>query len=211
MNKVYFDTETTGFKPGHITQLAALVEDSNYNLVGAHNYFFSIDKELSQEIQSLTGLSKDKLNTLSHNTKFKDHAAEIVNIFANNISVAHNEQFDSSFLLAETQRCNLVIPNYKGFCTMEYFRSVCKIPKARGYGYKNPKVSEVLKSLSISEEKVLELARYLFRNTEFCENLGFHDARFDTTAIYVASKVHAEMQLNKLDGYWIKSFTHSLK
>lgn len=33
MYRVYFDTETTGFKPGCITQIAYIIEDDNYNPV----------------------------------------------------------------------------------------------------------------------------------------------------------------------------------
>ena len=46
---------------------------------------------------------------------------------------------------------------------------------------KNPKLSELMDFLNISEEDIENMSMKLFGDTR-----SFHDARFDTTAVYMA-------------------------
>ena len=87
-------------------------------------------------------------------------------------------------------------------CTMHAFRDIMKITsKNIRYGeYKNPKLEEVISYLNISKEKVNEFANQVF---ETKERIGYHDSRFDVTAMYIAVKVFSE-KLNRAEGKWHK-------
>ena len=62
---------------------------------------------------------------------------------------------------------------------MAYYKNICKIPSPSG-NIKNPKLSEVVDFLKISEDQIIKKADDLFQGSG-----NYHDARFDTTATYL--------------------------
>ena len=65
---------------------------------------------------------------------------------------------------------------------------ICKLVGRRS-GYKYPKLSELTCFLGISDSQILLETKKLFGN-----GVGFHDARFDTVAVYLAMKKGMDTQ-----------------
>ena len=74
---------------------------------------------------------------------------------------------------------------------------VCKLKRKSGDGYKYPKLSELCTHFSVSEDDVKKSVIELYGATA-----GFHDARFDTVALYlVANKAMCSNELKELKDY----------
>lgn len=192
MNNVYlyFDTETTGLKPGQICELSFIAEDAKTsNLIAAKNYFFSVD-EVEEDAAKIHGFTKDLLDDLSHGRRFRDYCDELLEFFNDAVLVAHNIKFDLGFITTEFFRCEYRFKPYKTEDTMAFFKDMLKIPnKYPKYGkYKNPNVGEVLDYFNLSSDKISEYSGKIFSESQS----SFHDSRFDTTAIYVATNVYRE-------------------
>ncbi|MFX0549962.1 exonuclease domain-containing protein [Hathewaya histolytica] len=180
MKSIFLDTETTGLRPGQIAQLTYIVEEDK-QLVGIKNYFFQVDS-MDIEAEKVHGFSREKLEILSEGFTFGDLSEEIQEDFYEGTIIAHNIGFDKKFLEAEFQRI-FELPGYsKEFCTMEYFRNIVKIPSRNGIGYKNPKLEEVVNYYNIDKDLILDRTKMLFG----CEDIGFHDARYDVMAMYMS-------------------------
>lgn len=92
---------------------------------------------------------------------------------------------------------------------MKIFTDICKMPKksSRGKGlYKFPKLSELAGYYRLNEENVLKFAKKLFK--DYNDEITFHDARYDTTVMYVACKLRAEeiAAPGTCTGEWTKLF-----
>ena len=178
--KAFLDVETTGFTPGQIAQLTYIITDDELNFVKAKNYYFSVDT-MPQGATAVHGLTKVKLRKLSNDTGFFDHAREILDDLQECDMICHNTEFDSSFIIEEFHNIGLKPPKGFAACTMKYFTNICKLHPKRYGEYKWPKLEEVLKHTGISAEDVLAAAKSIFG----CEDIGFHDSRFDATAVYL--------------------------
>ncbi|MBU3135869.1 3'-5' exonuclease [Clostridium gasigenes] len=187
MKLLFFDTETTSIRPGNICQLSYILVDTSTKpqTTTGKNFFFNVD-EMDPGAQAVHGFSLEKLYELSDGQEILDFVAEFMpDFFAADFIIGHNVQFDIKFLTHEINQLydeSLVdskwIPNNK-FCTMGYYKDICKIPNANG-SIKNPKLSEVIEFLGITEKEISS------KSTELFEGSGnYHDARFDTAATYL--------------------------
>ena len=98
MRIVYFDTETTGVKPGkdHIIELALLIYDDG-ELTEEYDEFIQIDEKLPSKIVELTGITDEMLK--DEGGAAKDAAAKIITVLKkDSVWVAHNTQFDLLFI-----------------------------------------------------------------------------------------------------------------
>ncbi|MFD3156795.1 exonuclease domain-containing protein [Haloimpatiens sp. FM7330] len=179
MKSIFLDTETTGFAPGQIAQLTYIIEE-NKKLVGVKNYFFTVET-MGIQAQRVHGFSIEKLTVLSKGKRFENSFSEINNDMKGAVFIAHNVKFDRKFVEAEFNRLNKDLGAKNYFCTMEYFKDILKIPAKRGKGYKNPRVEEVMEFYNINPAEVLDKTRELFK----CDKVTFHDARYDTVAMYM--------------------------
>ena len=178
---LYFDTETTGLYPGSICQLSYVMQTKNG--VSAKNKFFTV-AHVDYGAYMVHGFSVEKLLKLSGGKRFSDAFDEINEDFIRaDAVVAHNCAFDFSFMRAEYERLGKIFAVKKEFCSMKTSVSVCKLAKTRGAGYKYPKLYELCEHFGITENDVRECAGDLFGKT----TVGFHDARFDTAALYLAT------------------------
>lgn len=204
MRKVFLDTETTGLKPGQIGQLSMIIE-SDSGEISAKNYFFEIDY-IEEGAEKVCGRGIDFYKEYSNGKRFKDYKSEILDTLTNSLLIAHNLKFDENFISTEFWREDIVFKPAQRFCTMEYFRDVCKLPVVgrnwSGHKYKNPKLLELVEYFNIDTEKVSAYSKLLFGN-EDSTNKGFHDARYDTTSMFVAFHIYQDM-LHKADGWKTK-------
>lgn len=170
------DTETTGFEPGKIAQLAYILMNEKLKIEKAKNFYFKLE-EMPTSASNIHHLTVEALEELSNGKTFKDNFKEIRKDINPRILVSHNIPFDLSFLRSEL--------NYaftpKTFCTMEAMTPKCNLsrvdPLTQEVTPKWPKLTEALDYWQIPKEKVLEFSTHIFR-----ESKAMHDARWDTTA-----------------------------
>ncbi len=175
---IFLDTETTGLHPGKICQLSYLLQQAGS--VMAKNLFFAVDY-VEPSAQAVHGFSVQKLQLLSEGKTFSDRFEEVRNDLAKaDLIVTHNVAFDMMFLRAEFERNGQALPNYNTFCSMKNTVDVCKLTRKSG-GYKYPKLSELCTFLGVADMQIAEQCKKLFG-----QRVGFHDARFDTTALFLA-------------------------
>lgn len=176
---IYLDTETTGLRPGNICQLSYLMQYEN-TVVGK-NYFFKVNY-VEPSAEMVHHFSVELLNKLSNGQKFSDRIEEIENDFLSaNLIVTHNVSFDFSFLRKEFEKLGKIFKYKNEFCSMKRLTHITKLKRANSLGYKYPKLCELTAFLGITDKEVQE-------NTQkfFSENLLYHDARYDATAVYLA-------------------------
>jgi len=181
MKMIFFDTETTGIKPGSICQLSYIIVDTSVKPASTigKNKFFTVDY-MEPSAEAVHGFSLELLYELSEGQYFEDHLDEIIEDFQSaDVLIGHNVKFDIKFLAHELEGCGEDLSPNHTFCTMSYYKNVCKILTDRGE-YKNPKLEEVVKFLSLKESDIDSISRKYFEDTG-----NFHDARFDTTATYL--------------------------
>lgn len=189
---IYLDTETTGLYPGEICQLSYIMQDKTG--VMAKNFFFAVEK-VEYGAFLVHGFSPQILKTLSGGKVFKDSVGEIEKDFsAAKVLVAHNFSFDCSFLREEFSRAGKTFTFNDSFCSMKNSVGICKIPR-RGGGYKYPKLSELTAHFFINDVEIRKATEELFGETG-----GYHDARFDTAAVYLAMNcaMQEEKSMEKL-------------
>lgn len=188
MKLLFFDTETTSIKPGNICQLSYITIDasSKPQKTTGKNFFFTVDN-MDEGAQAIHGFSLEKLYKLSNGKEFLDSVHEFMPDFFNaDFIIGHNVQFDIKFLKHELQQlweAGLIDSNWDAkniFCTMAYYKPICNLPSPTG-NIKNPKLSEVINFLNISEDQITKKANELFEGSG-----NYHDARFDTAATYLA-------------------------
>jgi len=186
--KTFLDTETTGLHPGHIAQLTYILTDDDLQIQKTENLFFKIPEGSMEEgAQEVHKLSEEKLQELSNGKSFSQNAYRILKDIRNRELICHNVDFDLNYLKTEFERCGIKY-NTPSFCTMNYFTPICKLPPKPGKdGFKWPRLSETLDFLKISNEEVMEKTIDIFGETN-----GFHDSRFDTTAVLMIYEKYEE-------------------
>ena len=176
---LFFDTETTGLRPGKICQLAYIMKDNEK--VEAKNFFFSVPY-VEPSALVVHGFTKEKLEVLSGGKIFEDFADEIQNDFLSaDVVCAHNFAFDHSFLSAEYTYLGGLFKYKESFCSMKKFTPICKLLRTSSYGYKYPKLTELCEFYDVYPYDVSKATRDIFKFDG-----AFHDARYDTTALYLA-------------------------
>ncbi|MBE5733724.1 MAG: 3'-5' exonuclease [Clostridiales bacterium] len=176
---LFFDTETSGLKPGQICQLSYVMQEGDK--LSSRNLFFSVDF-VEQGAYAVHGFSKSRLDVLSGGKRFESFIDVIEKDFNRaDVVVAHNVSFDVMFMRAEFERLNRTFKTNAEFCSMKNSTPLCQIKKAVGKGYKYPKLNELCSFLGITNQRILSVAQKVFG-----ANCGFHDARFDTSALLLA-------------------------
>lgn len=191
---LYLDTETTGLYPGQICQLSYIMQDKQK--VQAKNYFFAVDN-VEYGAYMVHGFSKEKLDKLSGGKSFFDHFCEIEkDILSAEVVVCHNVNFDFMFLRAEFERCGKDFLYKNDFCTMKKLTPVCKLSRSKNSGYKYPKLSEACAFFGITDTEIKSDVKRFFG-----EETDFHDARFDTTALYLIANYGMGNGMEELKNY----------
>ena len=192
MKEIYLDTETTGLSPGRMFQLAYIITGKNPK---GKNFFFSLpDNTMSFEALQEHGITERRTRELADGKIFLDHYEEIKADFEGSKLIAHNMEFDKAFILNELRIAGL--PEFKDTqyrCTMKYFTPIFKLPAVKPeHEYKYPKLKELIKEYKVQNIQALRVARILFdcRN----EKIGFHDARFDVSMLYLCCEAYLTLR-----------------
>ena len=181
MKLLFFFTETTSIRPGLICQLSYIVVDTSTKpqTTTGKNFFFAVD-EMDPNAEAVHGFSLEKLYELSGGMYFEDLVGEFIDDFMDaDFVIGHNVNFDIKFMHSELLFLGANYEPKRTFCTMSYYKDICKILKPNGT-FKNPKLEEVISFLDITKEQIENKAKELFGGSG-----NYHDARFDTAATYL--------------------------
>lgn len=193
---IYLDTETTGLRPGNICQLSYVMQDKN--IITAKNFYFEVDS-VEYGALAVHGLSVEKLKVLSNGKRFCDCILEIEKDFNRaGVIVCHNVSFDFMFLRTEFENCFRQFVFNESFCSMKKLTPITKLARSKGVGYKYPKLSEACEYFGITNAEIMKKAVELFGNS-----CGFHDARFDTAALFLCmtAAMDREKEISVLKDY----------
>lgn len=161
MKVIYFDTETTGLnsKFDRIIELAMLTVE-NGEIVDDYDKFVNIGRDLPPKITRITGITNDDLILKGES---EAHIAEDLknNLTPNTLMIAHNCQFDLSFVYSLLERH---YPNeaYEIVSNLKWMDTVT-----------------VLKDRKEFPHKLIDAVKYYG-----IEEVNFHRAIDDTKALY---------------------------
>ena len=190
---IFLDTETTGLEgTDKIIQLSYIITDRKCNILDAKNYFFDVDVEISKGATEVHGIDKEKLIELSGGKKFKDYAKDILWDFQNAKVICHNVKFDTNMLKYEFARLHKKLQLRDTFCTMEGYTDILKLWHEY-YGYKWPKLEEVVEYLNLDREDLKVKSTEVFKE----EVADFHDARLDVYTTYRIYKALKESVMSE--------------
>lgn len=192
---VFLDIETTGlnYNNNQILQLSYIISNKNAKIIDAKNFYVDVDVEIEEGATNVHAITKEKIKILSQGKKFKDIAAEVFWDLTNSKIICHNTNFDLSFIEKEFSRLNKTLKTKGSFCTMQYYTDILKI--RNDYGYKWPKLTEVVDFLDLDKNELLKTAKEIF-NTD--DNIELHDARLDVYYTYV---IYHKMIIKSLNLY----------
>jgi DNA polymerase-3 subunit epsilon len=178
---LFFDTETTGLSPGNICQLSYIMEYNNKSV--SKNFFFEVDF-VNPSAQAVHGFSKQKLQILSGGRRFFHYKEEIYEDFKEaDLIISHNLSFDLNFLINEFDNNDMRFIYKQGLCSMRHFTPICRILRANGKGYKYPKLGELAEYFGLYPYDTAINTLKFFK----CD-VNAHDARYDTTMLYMSLK-----------------------
>lgn len=192
---LFFDTETTGLYSGQICQLSYIMKTKEITL--AKNFFFSVDF-VEPSAFAVHGFSVEKLKELSLGKEFSHHFNEINADFEKaDLICAHNTSFDIGFMRREYEKLGQTFYVKNEFCSMKKSTPICKLPRKNNKGYKYPKLIELCEFFEVSDSDINKQANILFGSQS-----SYHDARFDTTALYLAVNKAIKLQhFKELENY----------
>lgn len=126
------DIETTGSSAnyGKITEVAILIHDGK-RVVDEYQTLLNPERVIPMNITALTGISNEMVRD---EPRFFEVAKEIYQMLEGNIFVAHNVNFDYSFLKNEFQQLGGTL-NLKKLCTVRLSRKV--FPGLKSYSLGN--------------------------------------------------------------------------
>lgn len=178
MRYLFFDTETTGTPKDYkahasntdnwprIVQLAWLLQEDNGDILSQGNMIIKPEGfEIPEDAAKVHGITTEI--ALEKGIPLKDVMRHFFTALQMaNVVVGHNINFDAHVVDSEFYRIHgkCYVEHMKQLDTMIPSTNFCKIPKAKGYGYKWPKLQEL-------HMKLFE-----------CEFDDAHDAFADITA-----------------------------
>lgn len=185
-----FDIETTGLpsrrnaSPSetevwpYIVQISWDVFDCDEKVIAGETFLIKQKKAIPYGATQIHGITTQKANSKGKNIK------EVLVLLLRDIKyaktiVAHNIEFDLPILEAELIRnkFDYDFADKRKICTMKSSTDFCALPKARGYGFKYPKLAE--------------LVGCLFYNTPYITMPDAHEAHLD---MLITAKCYYELK-----------------
>lgn len=124
---VVFDFETTGlnYHNDRIIEIGAL-KMINGEIVDEISTLIEVDIPIPEVVQNITGITPDML---SGQPRIESYLSNFFKFIEGSILIAHNAEFDMSFLSAEASRLGYDI-NWACFCTLKMARDLLsELPK----------------------------------------------------------------------------------
>lgn len=163
MKYAIIDTETTGLfdfaKPAdaegqpRLAHLAMIFMD-DMEEVGAVEVFVKPDGwQMSSETTAINGLTNEFL--AEHGKPIADVLAGYAKTIDDGyVIVAFNSQYDTKIMRGELRRAGIPdrFESTPNICVMRALTDVCRVPKAKGNGYKFPKLSEACKHFGFEQD-----------------------------------------------------------
>ena len=154
MKLLIFDTETTGLpktrEPAfkgennwpHMVSIAWTVIDSDMKELRSEYHIVKPRWTIPEDSIAIHGITQEKAEAEGK------PLSTIMQLFLeteHDKMVAHNMNFDYNVLVnAFLWDLKMVTPDFKPrYCTMEFMRSIMRLPAANNRGYKNPKLTEL--------------------------------------------------------------------
>jgi DNA polymerase III subunit epsilon len=136
------DIETTGGYAANnaITEIAIVLHDGEYE-INRYTTLVNPGMAIPRYVQSLTGITEDTVKDAPY---FNEVASEVFQWLQGHVFVAHNVNFDYSFLKHQLANCGYAL-NSKKLCTVRLSRKV--FPQLPSYSLGN-----ICRSLSIPME-----------------------------------------------------------
>ncbi|MGM0437455.1 MAG: PolC-type DNA polymerase III [Bacillota bacterium] len=140
---VVFDLETTGLSPknNEIIEIGA-VKVKNNEIIDHYQSFVNPDQKIPSKITDLTGINNDMVADAK---KIEDILDDFINFIDDSILVAHNADFDYSFLQSAFQKSNKDEAEYSVLDTLALSRALLD-------GIKNHKLNTLAKYFNVNLE-----------------------------------------------------------
>lgn len=185
MNYLFFDLETTGLsRNSDILEFAAILCDSNLDIVKVYNEYFLYDDEIPSSAIAVHGLTTQKLEFLAHRD-FMCAADEIYSIVSakNTYLCGHNvANYDLPVLRSNLNRCGYSLAANKEQCVDTL--SLAK-QKLTGSHKLEEALKTALKSTPVSMQDILNtFDSDIFRKHSPDTDARYHCALFDSFASY---------------------------
>ncbi|MBR1868031.1 MAG: 3'-5' exonuclease [Clostridia bacterium] len=194
---LFFDTETTGLKPGRIIQLSYIMIDGKETV--GKNFYFAVEY-IDPSATAVHGLTVEKLAELSGGNTFSCSADEIYDDFKKaDLIVAHNSRFDISFMIAEFSYLDRRFIYSEDLDTMRFFTPIIALPRQNHPGLKYPKLSEACEFFDIYPYDICRKGEEIFGE----RNISSHDARYDTVALILCFE-EGRKKIKKLEEIALK-------
>lgn len=142
---VILDIETTGISAQYnkIIEIA-LIKVKNGKIIDQYHSLFNPERYLPFEITKLTGITESDLEEAP---LFYSKIYEINNFILDTVLVAHNSNFDISFLKQEFQRAEEIFPDNPIICTLKLSRKLFPFLQSKS-------LSSVAKHLNVKYKKL---------------------------------------------------------
>lgn len=118
-NIIFYDTETTGVKP----QTDQIIEIAGYNPITKESFceFVNPGRDIPQEVTNITSITNEMVKDADDFATVGQKFIEFCSPFA--MLIAHNnDSFDKHFIINESKRNNITLPEFTYFDTLKWAR-----------------------------------------------------------------------------------------
>jgi len=163
MKYLVLDCETSGLPdfaqpadaPGqpHLASIAMIVADENGVMLREHNCLIRPDDwEMDPKATAVNGLTTEYLR--KHGVPIYDVLQTYSQlILAGCVFTAYNSQFDAKMMRGALRRAGLpdLFEQTPTICLMRACTPICKVPRAKGTGFKFPKLEEACRHFGFAQ------------------------------------------------------------
>jgi len=150
--------------------------------VKGKNFYFAVDY-IDPAATAVHGITVEKLSALSGGHTFSEYQDEIYDdFFSADVIAGHNVKFDIGFMIAEFKYLDRIFRYNESFDSMRFFTPIMKLTRPNSAAYKYPKLAELMQFAEVYPYDVSRAVREIFGSS----SLDFHDATFDTAALYLS-------------------------
>lgn len=178
--KLIFDVETNGlYHIKSILSFSGLLLDDNDNIIEVIDRYYFRDKgeKIDLEAIKINGLTKEKIKEKRKNVDYPKHFREdnYINELFDKVDtlIAHNINFDLSFIKMRYEHNYINTKNKELFCTMEETQYLYDAPYEVYGEPKYPKLKESVDHFNINTDEIRNRTKS-----------NYHDSLFDVYCTY---------------------------